>query len=451
MQDWLGNAITGDDATIRAGIDDFSQGFLGYETRAVNLLPVAEAAPDHCLANTYAAMLHMFAETPDAADSARPFLTRAEAAAKDLTDREAANLALARAWVDGDADRIARIGREAADRFPRDLTLIKIAQYHAFNRGQAGQMLALAHPARQAAPDIAYAHGMAAFAFEQCHLMAEAEQAAWDAIALQRKEPWAHHALAHVMLTEGRIVEGRGFLGDVSDTWTDLNSFMITHNWWHQALFSISLGRFDEALDTYDSRVWGVWKDYSQDQIGAVSLLARLELAGVSVGDRWQDVAQYLAARTADMVNPFLTLQYLYGLARAGRDEADTLMENLRRHASTQGTDPVWAEVALPAAEGLLAHARGDHALAVRRLGSVTGRLLECGGSHAQRDLFDQILLDAALRSGRDNMAQQMLETRRRFEPDAVPTNTALAAVYDRLGLPAEAAQARARVAAALD
>ena len=72
---------------------------------------------------------------------------------------------------------------------------------------------------------------------------------------------------------------------------------MLTHNWWHLALFAIDLGLDDQALALYDQQVWGVVKAYSQDQIGAVSLLARLELAGVDVGERWQDVADHLATR----------------------------------------------------------------------------------------------------------------------------------------------------------
>ena len=445
MEDWLGNTITGGTETTRLAIDDFCQGFLAYETRAVNVLQAADAEPGHGLANTYAAMLHMFAEDPGAPENALPYLKRAEATASQLSERELATIALTRAWVDGDMAQVYRLGQDAARAFPRDLTLIKIAQYHEFNRGNAAGMLALAEHGRRAAPEIAYAHGMAAFGYEQCHLLDDAEAAAWKAVDLRRKEPWAHHALAHVMLTQGRIEEGRQFLADVADTWTDLNSFMITHNWWHQALFFISLGRFDDALSTYDSQVWGVWKDYSQDQIGAVSLLARLELAGVDVGDRWRDVASYLAARTHDFVNPFLTLQYLYGLARAGRNEAETLMENLRGHAASPGVDPVWSEVALPAAEGLMAHVKGDYEVAVKHLGMTTGRMLECGGSHAQRDLFEQILLDGVIRSGRDSLAQQMLEMRRGYEPNAIPTNRALAEVYERLGLSEEARKAANR------
>jgi hypothetical protein len=148
-----------------------------------------------------------------------------------------------------------------------------------------------ARAAALAPGDVPYLHGMLAFAWEQCHLLPQAEAAARHAIRLRRKEPWAHHALAHVMLTQGRIREGQAFMADVSDTWTGLNSFMVTHNWWHQALFALELDDHAEALRLYDTQVWGVVKEYSQDQINAVSLLARLELAGVDVGERWHDVA----------------------------------------------------------------------------------------------------------------------------------------------------------------
>jgi hypothetical protein len=75
-------------------------------------------------------------------------------------------------------------------------------------------------------------------------------------------------------------------------------------------------------------------------------------------------------------------------------------------------------------------------------------RMMEAGGSHAQRDLFEQILLDAAIRSGRTVSAQHMLAIRREADPEGVPVNAALAEVYLDLELPELAEQARARAAA---
>ncbi|NEN39713.1 tetratricopeptide repeat protein, partial [Escherichia coli] len=137
------------------------------------------------------------------------------------------------AWVDGDVACAVSLHEEQAREHPRDLASLKLGQYHLFNRGDSPGMLRLALAALPAAGDVPYLHGMAAFAWEQCHLLVEAEAAARKAIEMRRKEPWAHHALAHVMLTQGRIAEGHAFLQDVSSTWTGLNSFMVTHNWWH--------------------------------------------------------------------------------------------------------------------------------------------------------------------------------------------------------------------------
>ncbi len=120
---------------------------------------------------------------------------------------------------------------------------------------------------------------------------------------------------------------------------------------------------------------------------------------------------------------PFLTLQYLYGLARAGRPEASVLLAQVRQAADTAPpfAREVWREVALPGCEGLYAYAHGDYGAAWHHLVASVPRMAEAGGSHAQRDLFEQILLDTAIRSGRRAAAQQLLELRRRADPDGVP------------------------------
>jgi hypothetical protein len=210
---------------------------------------------------------------------------------------------------------------------------------------------------------------------------------------------------------------------------------MYTHNWWHKALFSISLGDEAAVLDAYDHHVWGIEPSYSQDQVGAVSLLARMEIAGIEVGNRWEAVADYLKVRATDTLQPFLTIQYLYGLARAGREEADRLMAAVEDRARDDRCfdRTVWAEVALPACRGVLAHARGQHEVAARLLDQVAPRIQEIGGSHAQRDLFGQLRLDAHRKAGHWAMARQLLEMRRIWDPDGVPLKRMLAEVDSQL------------------
>lgn len=443
MKDLLGNSVHLQDPSSLTALNDFVDGFLRCEERAVNVLALAESDTS-AIAQAYCAALHMFAESREASANARPFIMAASAAAPRASAREQLFVAAVRAWVDGDLPLAIRLHAQLAQSHPRDLVSVKLGQYHLFNQGDASGMLRLALAALPAASDVAQLHGMAAFGWEQCHLMDQAEAAARTALAMTPREPWAQHALAHVMLTQGRLQEGLQFMHHSSATWTGLNSFMQTHNWWHLALFAIDLGQNDCALQLYDQQVWGVVKEYSQDQIGAVSLLARLELAGVDVGDRWQDVADHLQRRTHDQVLPFLDLQYLYGLARAGRPEAQTLLRNIEALGAAQGpaglngdgnAARVWRQVAAPAARGLFAHAQGRHAQALEGLGQALPRLVEIGGSHAQRDLFEQIHLDALMHCGHWTAAQQLVQTRCNAQPQSQRLQRQAARIYSVLGI----------------
>ncbi|MFN4119225.1 tetratricopeptide repeat protein [Acidovorax sp.] len=440
--DSLGNPVTLHEPASAAALNDFVDGFIACEARAVNIL---QAAGDvSAIVQACCAALHMFAESADAPRNARPFIDQALASAPQASEREQRFVAAVAAWVHGDLPRAIALHEEQARQHPRDLASLKLGQYHLFNCGDSPGMLRLALQALPAAGDVPYLHGMLAFGWEQCHLLTQAESAARRAVALCRKEPWAHHALAHVMLTQGRIAEGTDFIGSVSDTWTGLNSFMVTHNWWHQALFLLEQERHDEVLALYDRQVWGVVKDYTQDQINAISLLARLELAGVHVGaHRWADVAGYLERqRLADHVLPFLDLQYLYGLARADcADAVATLLRNIESHAATRTESharTVWQQVCVPAAHGLVAHARGDWATAVAQLGTALPRLLEIGGSHAQRDLFHQIWVDALQHNGQWAAVQNLLQPQANAQPESLRLARQLRNVHAALALPVD-------------
>jgi predicted NBD/HSP70 family sugar kinase len=171
--------------------------------------------------------------------------------------------------------------------------------------------------------------------------------------------------------------------------------------------------------------------------VNAVSLLARLELAGVPVGPRWEALAPYLLQRLHDHVLPFLDLHYLYGLARARRPEAHTLLRNIEAHAARapERARAAWRQVCLPAARGVLAHAEGDFARAADELTTALPRLLEVGGSHAQRDLFGQMHLDALMRGGALADAQDILQRQLRGQPESLRLKRQAASLYAALGL----------------
>lgn len=449
-EDLLGNPITPADEGARRAVDGFVEAFLGNQARAADVLKAAAGRPEHGLLNLYAGVLFMLMESPQGPLRAKPFLERAREA--DLNPRERRTADFLAAWMKGDAPQAQALGEAIARDWPRDLVMVKLCQYLAFNRGDAARMLKVALDAAGAGAEVAALHAMIAFGFEECHLLGDAERSARLALEMQPSEPWAQHALAHVMLAEARIDEGARFLEAASGGWTGLSSFMSTHNWWHLCLFWLSQGRGAAVLEAFDAHCWAEDQTYSQDQAGAVSLLARAEMAGLDVGDRWAGVAERVAERGVDLEQPFLALHYLYALCRAGRREAPGLLEAIRARAGAPGfAQGAWREAALPAAEGIAWLIGGEPARAVASLGRAQPCLFQVGGSHAQRDLFEQIWLAALLADGRWSQAQQALERRRDFDPAGAPLNRMLGEVYARLGLPSLAAEAHARAEAAAE
>jgi hypothetical protein len=276
--------VTTTEAATLADVDDFIAGFLGYEKRAANVLAAADADPDSVIANVYAGFSWMFLEAAGASRKAARYLRRASAAIAAANERERMLVAQLEHWIAGDIPKVQESGDAIIARWPTDIASVKLHQYFSFNRGDAPAMLRIAADAEAANADNPHLQGMLAFGYEQMHMIPEAESAARRALALKAKEPWAQHALAHVMLGTGRQREGVQFLDEMTRTWNGLNSFMYTHNWWHKALFHISLGDEQAVFDAYDNHVWGIEPDYSQDQIGAVSLYPGLCLTPLCHG-----------------------------------------------------------------------------------------------------------------------------------------------------------------------
>src|SRR4029077_5254094 len=68
--------------------------------------------------------------------------------------------------------------------------------------------------------------------------------------------------------------------------------------------------------------------------------------------------------------------------------------------------------VVVSLAEGVSAFAHGDYARAIDQLEPVREQVVCIGGSHAQRDVFEETLLEAYLRAGRTEAAEALLTER---------------------------------------
>jgi hypothetical protein len=73
-------------------------------------------------------------------------------------------------------------------------------------------------------------------------------------------------------------------------------------------------------------------------------------------------------------------------------------------------------------ARAMVAYAQDDHRRVVDLLLPVRYRVQRIGGSHAQRDLFSQVLIDAAVKSNQRPLARSLLAERVALRPNNIVT-----------------------------
>ena len=345
------------------------------------------------------------------------------AASGRCNDRERRHIAASQACAAGQW----QIACEAWDRLlldqPQDLMALHAAHLFDFYRGDARNLqrrVARVLPEWSAAAPL-YSHvlGMHAFGLEECQLYAQALDAGHAALALERRDPWAVHAVAHVHEMQGRFDAGAAWLIDHSTDWAPDNAIAY-HNWWHLALFKIERLDTAAALALLDSQVMPGMETALQ-RIDATAMLWRLTLIGVDVGERWNTVADAWPVHAPEAGHSaFNDCHALLALIGAGRiDAAARVVEAVQarsRDATTLGA--MAREVGLPLMRGLLSRGRGHHADAVEALWMARDGSHRFGGSHAQRDLIDQTLLDSAIRAGQHRRARHLLNERLLFKAD---------------------------------
>jgi tetratricopeptide (TPR) repeat protein len=361
----------------------------------------------------------------------RPFVAQAiqsraaaEAAIAEAgaTPREAAHLEALLHWLRGDQPAAIARWEAILIEHPRDLVALKLAQFHTFYMGDSEGMrrsVARVLPAwDDAVPGYGFVLGCHAFGLEEAGDYAAAERAGRRAAELNPQDVWAAHAVAHVMEMQGRPREGIAWVDGLDREWGGINNFVF-HIRWHRCLFHLELDQLDRVVDLYDREVRAESTDEYLDITNAVALLWRLEEAGVDVGRRWDELSERSAARSDDHLMVFADVHYAMALAAGDPGGAERWLRSGRDFAASgEGTQAtVMAGAGLALGEASLAHRRGDWGRVVELLLPLRNSIRCIGGSHAQRDLFQQMLIDAALKGGRPTLARALLSERTHARP----------------------------------
>jgi hypothetical protein len=320
--------------------------------------------------------------------------------------RAEAWLAALDSWLDGSPEGAVMHLEGVLARNPADTLTMKAVHGIRFMRGDAtGLRLsverALAghgtdHPLR------GYALGCHAFALEETGDYAAAEVAGRTGLALAPDDAWGLHAVAHVYDMTHRPALGIALLDRNEAAWSHCNNFRF-HVWRHKALMHLDRGEHDRVLALYDTKIREEWTDDFRDISNATSLLVRLELEGVDIGHRWGELADLAEARADDGCLVFADLHYILALTGDSRPAAARrLVAQVARSGSAMTElGRVAAHPGLAMAEGLADFGEGRFARAFERLVAARRHFPEVGGSHAQRDVFERVTVDAGIRAGR--------------------------------------------------
>jgi len=404
QKDDAGYAVSGTNTESLAGFEQAS-----HELRCMIGDPLASvdralaARPDMTMAHVLRGWLHLLGTEPDGLPVARDCATAA--AVLPATDRERRHVAAMRLVADGRWRDAGLALEDLSALYPRDPLALQVGHQVDFFTGHSRMLrdrIARALPAWSR--DMRGYHavlGMYAFGLEETGDYEQAEHYGRLSVELEPRDGWGWHAVAHVHEMRNRPEEGIAWLRPNAATWSK-ESFLAVHNWWHLALYHLEREEIGEVLQLFDGPIFGARSSLLLELVDASAMLWRLQLRGVDVGDRWHAVADNWEPVAAAGNYAFNDLHAMLAFVGAGRRDAQQAVLEAQQRALEQGGDNVdfIREVGAAAVRAVQAFGEGDYARTVALLRPIRSSAHRFGGSHAQRDLLDLTLIEAALCGG---------------------------------------------------
>ncbi|KAG8097816.1 hypothetical protein GUJ93_ZPchr0013g37009 [Zizania palustris] len=198
------------------------------------VLRAAAADPTCALASALAA-LYVAPRDPARA-------TALLAAAADKLERALFGALSALIGEEKDEDVAIERNFELLEEFPMDLMSLKRAPLICFYSGRTDTSFKFVEQVLPEYQDQNYIYGMRAFPLMELGRINETERASRKGLAINKNDCWSQHNLCHVFQQECHFKEATEFMKSSSPSWAACSSFMLTHNWWHVAVYLNALG-----------------------------------------------------------------------------------------------------------------------------------------------------------------------------------------------------------------
>lgn len=358
-----------------------------------------------------------------------------------MTEHESLHADVVKLWSTGKIHEATQVLERIVTLYPEDVAALKMCQDLYFALGPTPRMRnSLAYSTSVISdknPLKGYVHGLYSFALEESHMYEQSQQEALKALNLIPNDTWAIHNYAHCLEMQGNYEEGLKWMDDKKCDWSPCQ-ILASHQHWHTALFMINSYNFDDAIDLLDTEILPrSEQDFtSLDLHNSISMIYRMELVDLfnrrgknsDEKNRWQRLYEHCKPHRRDHLLGFNDAHFMMSFLGAG--DLDLAREFI--NSIDESSELIEGQtVVKPLLEAMYQFKKGSYDQAVDLLAPIRFEISKIGGSHAQRDVFEQLLLVAALKSEKPanrKLGERMIIERESFHGRKLPQTDLLAA-----------------------
>lgn len=412
-------------AEYTAAIDLLLSANIGADIRLERALA---ADPDFALAHiAHARLLQLQARMPEAQTAAE----RAQALASRLSPREQGHIAVLAGAIGGSASGALEMVRAHAAEYPRDALPLSLALGVFGLLGFSGRrdhheaQLALLEELAPHWPEDWWFLGYLGWAQIETGAVAAGTRRVERSLVLNPRNAHGAHQRTHGFFEAGDAAGGAAFLSDWLPGYQRAGH-LHCHLSWHLALFELARGNSEQAMAIYTNaiRPTVALSAPMLSLADSASFLWRWQLYGASpeLGDEWTEVVAHAQRHFPRASLAFADLHAGLAEAAVGDDmAARSRIAGLQDLVDASRLPP--GAVAPTLSEGAAALACGEPAQAARVLETAIADLPRIGGSHAQREVFEDTLIIAYIRSRQQKKAAALLRGRLARRPSTRDRN----------------------------
>ncbi|CDZ78310.1 hypothetical protein BN59_02620 [Legionella massiliensis] len=400
METQRGLQVSTNSIEVIQSINHFHHQIVGSGKFAEDILSAAEHHPDNLLIQTYAAAFYLYAQENVTTNLAAAHLLKAEKQLPKANLREQLSYQAVHSWLRLDYQAALNLFSALTELFPRDTLAAKFAEWLFYCSGQVYQsqrFLAFCEKMAKYNQDESHFLAIHAFALQLSGKHKASMALAERAIDMELITPWAHHCLAHAYLFESDLGGGIACLRRFQSSWEQILPLLKGHNSWHLALFYLANRDETEVLALFNQGIFGTLPETALEQLDAISLLWRMDMAGMPQDNLFKSIANYLGVHPFEPYTGFNSAHFIYCLARAGeKKQVEKALKAIQSYANSLAegySRELWLTVNLPFCKAISYFVESDHQNVCKLLSPIIDSCFQMGGSDAQDELFTQTYL----------------------------------------------------------